>query len=235
MNNSAIPYWLTFAVLLAALYGGFKWYQVERSNSGVESGELSLPPLEEFELTASDGKPFRSAEMKGKVWVISFFFSTCPGSCKRLNANIKYLSGLDELADVTWVSITVDPETDTIEVLDAYAKTMNADPQRWLFARGEFDYVRRIAHDMLKVGGVSLKSHNDFAVIIDKQGEIAGMFNASSTEDSKKGIKTIEKCLAEPNEPKVDSERAGASARLSSPQAPPPEPAAPTPDKAEAA
>jgi cytochrome oxidase Cu insertion factor (SCO1/SenC/PrrC family) len=226
MNNSAIPYWLTFAVLLAALYGGFKWYQVERSNSGVESSEISLPPLEEFTLTTSDGKPFRSAEMKGKVWVVSFFFSTCPGSCKRLNANIKHLSSLDELADVTWVSISVDPATDTVEVLDAYAKTMNADPQRWLFARGDFDYVRRIAHDMLKVGGVSLKSHNDFAVIIDKQGEIAGMFNASSTADSKKGIKTIEQCLAEPSPPAINSQRAGAS--------PPPEPveSKPTPAKA---
>lgn len=223
MNNSAIPYWLTFAVLLAALYGGFKWYQVEQSRAGVETSEISLPPLEEFELTVSDGKPFRSAEMKGKVWVVSFFFSTCPGSCKRLNANIKYLSSLDELADVTWVSISVDPETDTIEVLDAYAKNMNADPQRWLFCRGDFDYVRRIAHDMLKVGGVSLKSHNDFAVIIDKQGEIAGMFNASSTDDSKKGIKTIEKCLAEPY---VPSEPPGEGA---------PEPESSTPKSAEAA
>ncbi len=217
MNNSAIPYWLTFAVLLAALYGGFKWYQVEQTRAGVETSEISLPPLEEFELTTSDGKPFHSAEMKGKVWVVSFFFSTCPGSCKRLNANIKYLSSLDELADVTWVSISVDPETDTIEVLDAYAKNMNADPQRWLFCRGEFDYVRRIAHDMLKVGGVSLKSHNDFAAIVDKQGEIAGMFNASSTDDSKKGIKTIEKCLAEPY---VPSEPPGEGAEAPGPSTP---------------
>ena len=213
MNNSAIPYWLSFAVLLAALYGGFKWYQVEQSRSGAETSEISLPPLEQFELTASDGKPFRSDEMKGKVWVVSFFFSTCPGSCKRLNANIKYLSSLDELADVTWVSISVDPDTDTIAVLDAYAKNLNADPERWLFCRGTFDYVRRIAHDMLKVGGVSLKSHNDFAVIIDKQGEIAGMFNASSNEDSKKGIKILEKCLAKPYAPGEGATAPGPSTR----------------------
>lgn len=205
MNNSAVPYWLTFAVLLAALYGGFKWYQVERSSfGGVASSEIDLPPLKEIELTANDGRPFRSADMKGKVWVASFFFSTCPGSCKRLNANIKYLSSLDELADVTWVSISVDPVTDTVAVLDAYAKNLNADPERWRFCRGEFDYVRRIAHDMLKVGGVSLKGHNDFAVIIDQQGEIAGMFNATSTADSKKGVETLKALLANP--PAADSD-----------------------------
>jgi protein SCO1/2 len=160
--------------------------------------------------------------MKGKVWVVSFFFSTCPGSCKRLNANIKYLSSLDELADVTWLSITVDPQTDTLPVLAAYAENMNADPQRWIFARADFDYVRRIAHDMLKVGGVSLKSHNDYAVIIDKRGEIAGMFNASSTNESKRGVDIIKQCLAEDDAPSKNSKRAGASPPPASPASEPP-------------
>jgi protein SCO1/2 len=82
MNNSALPYWLTFAVLLAGLYGGFKWYQFERTPTvHVETSEINLPPLDEFELTKSDGAPFRSTDMKGKVWIASFFFSTCPGTC----------------------------------------------------------------------------------------------------------------------------------------------------------
>jgi cytochrome oxidase Cu insertion factor (SCO1/SenC/PrrC family) len=198
MNNSALPYWLAFAVALAALYGGFKVYQSEqqRREAAIAAEELSLPPLTDFELTKSDGTPFRSADMKGKVWVASFFFSTCPGSCTRLNQNIKYLSSLDEIADADWVSITVDPATDTLPVLAAKAKELNADPERWYFCRGEFDDVRRIAHDYMKVGGVSLKGHNDYAVIIDKQGEIAGMFNAVSTNDSKKGLEIIKRELA---------------------------------------
>jgi cytochrome oxidase Cu insertion factor (SCO1/SenC/PrrC family) len=206
MSNSALPYWLALAVVVAALYGGFKVYQVEqnRGQTADSSEEISLPPLTDFELTKSDGTPFRSAEMKGKVWVATFFFSTCPGSCTRLNQNIKHLSSLDELADADWVSITVDPETDTLPVLAAKAKELNADPERWYFCRGAFDDVRRIAHDYMKVGGVSLKGHNDFAVIIDKQGEIAGMFNAVSTNDSKKGVEIIKRALAEEYVPKQE-------------------------------
>lgn len=206
MNNSALPYWLALAVVLAASYGGFKVYQVERNRreAAIAAEELSLPPLTDFELTKSDGTPFRSADMKGKVWIASFFFSTCPGSCTRLNQNIKYLSSLDEIADADWVSITVDPATDTLPVLAAKAKELNADPERWYFCRGEFDDVRRIAHDYMKVGGVSLKGHNDFAVIIDKQGEIAGMFNAVSTNDSKKGVEVIKRALAEEYVPKEE-------------------------------
>jgi len=200
MNNSAVPYWLAFAVVLAALYGGFKWYQVEQSRSAGDALLMvDLPPLEEFELTTQAGKPFRSRAMRGKVWVVSFFFSTCPGSCSRLNANIKYLSSLPEIKDATWVSITVDPVADTQAVLAAKAKELNADPERWLFCRSDdFDYIKRIAHDMLKVGGVSYKGHNDFAVVVGKDGSIAGYFNAISTQQSEKGVKLIEKCLAAP-------------------------------------
>ena len=198
MKTSALPYWLAFAAAVGALYAGFTLYRHEQQRQAqiAAEEEISLPPLTDFELTKSDGTPFRSADMKGKVWVTTFFFSTCPGSCTRLNQNIKHLTSLDEIADADWISISVDPETDTLPVLAAKAKELNADPERWSFCRGEFDDVRRIAHDYLHVGGVSLKGHNDFAVIIDKQGEIAGMFNAVSTQESKKGVEIIKRELA---------------------------------------
>jgi protein SCO1/2 len=219
MNNSALPYWLTLAVLLAALYGGFKWHQVQKTRPVGGLEEISLPPLEEFELTERSGELFRSRDMKGKVWVVSFFFSSCTGSCSRLNSNIKYLSALPEIGDVTWVSITVDPERDSLEVLRQYADGHNADPKRWLFCRGDFPYVKRIAHDMLKVGGVSYQGHNDYAVIIDRDGEIAGMFNATSVEQTARGIETLKKLIAKKDDANSDSKRASSSARLNSPQA----------------
>jgi cytochrome oxidase Cu insertion factor (SCO1/SenC/PrrC family) len=214
MNNSTLPYWLTFAVLLAALYGGFKWYQVQRYQSaGVASHEgLDLPPLTNFELTERSGKTFRSADMKGKVWVVSFFFSSCTGTCSRLNAGLSELSRRPEAKDVTFVSITVDPMPDTLPVLQAYADRHHADPDRWLFCRADdFDYIKRMADDVLHVG-VMYQGHKDYAVIIDKSGKIADMFNAVSTSDSERGMKVIQKCLAEPYQPDAKlTQRAGAS------------------------
>lgn len=206
MNSSSLPYWLTFAVLLAALYGVFKWRQIESGQmGGTMAVAESLPKLEEFELTERSGKPFRSSDMKGKVWVASFFFATCQGSCSRLNANIKSLADIPDVQDATWVSITVDPATDTLPVLNEYADRFGADPERWLFCRGDFGYVKRLADDVLRVGGVSYKSHNDYAVVVDKYGKVAGMFNATSTSDSKKGLEVIKKCLAEDYIPEVAS------------------------------
>lgn len=198
MKNSALPYWLTFAVVLAAAYGGFKLYQVQhfRSDLGGVTA-INLPPLENFELTDERGQPFRSADMKGKVWVVSFFYSTCPFSCARLNANIKSLTAKEELKDVTWVSITVDPAKDTQAVLSKYAQQLGADEDRWHFCRhDDFGYVKRLSEDVLRVGGVNYQGHNDYVVVIDQKGEIAGMFNGYDPDSLERGVGVIKKLLA---------------------------------------
>ena len=63
-------------------YGGWKWWQVQQfePNRGQAIAEDMVgPPLTEFELTERSGKPFRTADMSGKVWVATYFFTTCPG------------------------------------------------------------------------------------------------------------------------------------------------------------
>lgn len=197
MNNSSLPYWLTLAVLLAAAYGGFKWYQVEhaRPRGGIELADA--PPLEEFELTERSGEPFRSADMKGKVWAVTFFFSTCTGSCKQLNANLKYLNDQEDIEDVTWVSITVDPQTDTLEALRAYADSYNADPQRWLFVRGDLAYVRRIGRDILGIDDISYQGHKDYAVLIGRDGTVRGIYDAGRYSELERIEKKLVELLAE--------------------------------------
>ena len=198
MNNSSLPYWISLMVLLVASYGGWKWYQVQQFEKDRAVGGIKFvgPPLEEFELTERSGKPFRSVEMNGKVWVTTFFFATCPGACPRLNANIKQLNSLEELADVTWVSITVDPNNDTLPVLQEYAKQYQADPERWLFCRADLDYIKRVGTDFLKLP-VTWKGHNEMAVVIDKAGKLRGMYDATRLSQSEKLRELLVECLAE--------------------------------------
>lgn len=198
MNNSALPYWLSFMVLLVASYGGWKWYQVDQFQQAQATGgiEFSGPPLEDFELTERSGQPFRSDEMLGKVWVTTFFFATCPGNCERLNTSIKYLNSLEELKDVTWVSISVDPDTDTLPELQKYADRFQADSKRWLFCRGDFDYVKRVGVEVMKQP-ITWKGHNEMAVVIGKSGEIRGMYDASRLSQAEKLRELLVECLAE--------------------------------------
>ncbi|MDZ4656640.1 MAG: SCO family protein [Bythopirellula sp.] len=198
MNNSTLPYWLSLMVLFVASYGGWKWYQVQQFEASREVGGIAFdgPPLEEFELTERSGQPFRSADMRGKVWVTTFFFASCPGQCPRLNANIKQLHDLPELKDVTWVSITVDPDNDTLEVLNEYADRYQADPERWLFCRGEFDYIKRVGEEIMQLE-VTWRGHKDYAIVIDRAGKVRGMFDATSISQSQKLRLLLLDCLAE--------------------------------------
>jgi protein SCO1/2 len=198
MKTNALPYWLALMVVVAASYGAWKWWQVQQFQTSRSTGGLEFdgPPLEEFELTERSGQPFRSRDMEGKVWVATFFFATCPGSCSRLNANIQHLHNLEQLRDVTWVSITVDPQTDTLEKLREYADHHQADPERWLFCRGEFDYVRRVGRDFMNVD-VGYQSHQDTAVVIDKAGKIRGMYNAIRLSELEKLQKLLVKLIDE--------------------------------------
>ncbi len=212
MNHSALPYWLSLLVVIGAAYFGWKWWQVDQFQRNQSAGGIQYtgPPLEGFELSERSGKRFRSKDLQGKVWVVNLFFSTCPGTCKKLSGNIKMLHEREDLQDVTWVSITVDPGTDTQQVLQEYADRFGADPERWLFCRGDFKYIQRIGQEILSLP-VLWRDHNDYGVVIDKRGRARGSYDLNRTSNHAKLIKLIQECQAEESitiEPAVKKEEA---------------------------
>lgn len=198
LSGAALPLTLCAFVLVAALFGAWKWYQVQQwqiAKSDAIPASMVGPPLTEFTLTERSGKPFNSVDMHGRVWVASYFFTTCPGQCLRLNSNIQVLSNTPDLKDVIWVSITCDPDTDTVEALRAYADRWKADPERWLFCRADLEYTQRVAKGM-KIY-LSLKGHQDYAIVIDKQGKIRGVFDGTSESQCKRLHNLLIECLNE--------------------------------------
>jgi protein SCO1/2 len=197
-TETAIPFVLCFLLLVATSYGGWKLWQVHESESSggnAFSAGFIGPPIKDFELTERSGKPFRSSDMHGRVWVATYFFTTCPGQCLRLNANLQVLNNLSELNDVTWLSITCDPDNDTLEALRAYADRFKADPNRWLFCRGDLEYVQRVAKGMLLY--LSLKGHQDRAIVFDKSGKMRGEFDGTSELECNRMHDLLLKLLAE--------------------------------------
>jgi cytochrome oxidase Cu insertion factor (SCO1/SenC/PrrC family) len=194
--DAALPFFLALLVAFGMAYGGWTWYRVQRHESerGQAIEEIG-PPLKEFELTESSGKPFRTTDMRGKVWVATYFFTTCPGNCIRLNQNIQHMHKEPELKDVTWVSITCDPDTDTLDALQTYAMNLEADPERWLFCRAPLDYTQRVARGMNLY--LSRKGHQDYAVVVDKAGNIRGMYDATSLSESERLKKKLIECVNE--------------------------------------
>jgi protein SCO1/2 len=105
------------------------------------------------------------------------------------------MHNLPELADITWVSITCDPENDTLEVLRDYADRWKADPERWLFCRADLEYTQRVARGMNLFLGY--KTHQDRVVVIDNAGKVRGMFDATSKNECQRLHRILVECLKE--------------------------------------
>ena len=115
------------------------------------AGGESLPkikPAPEFMLTKQDGKRLALKELRGKVLAITFIFASCADTCPLLTAKMAGIQnrlGTDFGAKVFFVSITVDPERDTPEVLKRYADAHKANPAGWAFLTGTQSEIREVA------------------------------------------------------------------------------------------
>ena len=105
-----------------------------------------------FRLTERSGRAMTDADLADRVWVASFIFTHCPLSCPRITSVMKGLQARLAGTDVQLVSISVDPERDTPEVLADYARKFGADPDRWWFLTGPKADVERLIVERFKLG-----------------------------------------------------------------------------------
>jgi protein SCO1/2 len=111
----------------------------------------SLPKIKaapELTLTKQDGKRLALKDLRGKVLAITFIFASCTDTCPLLTAKmagIQNALGSDFGSKVHFVSITVDPERDTPEILKRYAEAYKANPAGWAFLTGTAAEIREVA------------------------------------------------------------------------------------------
>jgi protein SCO1 len=139
-------------------------------------------------LTLSDqnGDKFSSADLKGKVWLVSFVFTTCNGSCPATTHRMGQVQellkekGLTKDEKVRLVSITLDPARDTPEVLRDYMKLYDADPRSWTFLTGTSDDVKKViaAWDMwAKPAANGQLDHPSRIFLVDRKGTVREIYH----------------------------------------------------------
>jgi protein SCO1/2 len=150
-----------------------------------------LSQLPEFSLVGIDGKPYGSAELAGQVYIASFFFTSCRSICPTIMKGVARLQdgyAQRKIEGIRLVSISVDPEHDTPEVLADYAKGMGVDPLRWTLLTGEPEAVRRLVVDGFKTplgepAPVSPEpmdiAHTGKLVLVDGLGRIRGYYDST--------------------------------------------------------
>jgi cytochrome oxidase Cu insertion factor (SCO1/SenC/PrrC family) len=200
MKSAALALWITILATLIVGYGGWWAYQRLSADSLRFPGGAPRTPKPaaeflagkkpSFSLTERSGKSFDTAELKGNVWVVTFFYTSCPGPCFRQSQALQQVQKDLAGRDVRFVSITCDPGVDTPAQLRKYAERFNADPARWLFLTGEFDSIQGIAQKQFLLP-LDNQSHSDRAIVIDHRGEIRDVFDTLDPDEMKKMTKLL--------------------------------------------
>ncbi|MEM0924609.1 MAG: SCO family protein [Planctomycetota bacterium] len=165
----------------------------------IRNDEVARPPedeawLSKFTLTERSGKSVSSEDLIGTPYVVSFFFSTCPSHCPMQSQKLKELQTQFPGENVRLLSISVDPEVDTPEVLREYAARFGADKEQWLFLTGELDYIRRVGAEIFQQP-VNKGFHTDKLVLVDAKGKIEGFYTWPEPRQFKKLQRAIEGML----------------------------------------
>lgn len=165
---------ISFIILIFGIYAVPKIIDRFGGNDLVVIG-----PAPKFELTDQNHKKISNKDYEGKVYVAEFFFSTCPSICPIMNRNM--ISIQNEFfgnPKFGIVSITINPENDTPEVLKEHAKKLGAVAANWHFLTGDRDYIYRISNKGFNLyAGTNEKAeggfeHSGLFALIDKKGQI---------------------------------------------------------------
>lgn len=138
-----------------------------------------------FALTDSQGHSFDSKSLSGKVWIVDFIYTNCPGPCPRMTSQMhKLAEKLKGNDDIRLVSISVDPERDTPPVLNAYAHHFGGPAPNWVLLTGPMPTVDLLAANTFHIGTVRNRLvHSIRFMLIDKNGHIRGYYSTFDPDD----------------------------------------------------
>ena len=140
---------------------------------------VTIGPAPKFELVNQDNKNISNETFKGKVYVLEFFFSTCPSICPKMNLSMRSIE--DKFfgnPNFGIVSITINPENDTPKVLKSHRELLGVKSSNWHFLTGDKNYILDLSNKGFNIyAGENSKvsggfEHSGLFALIDKNGNI---------------------------------------------------------------
>lgn len=138
-----------------------------------------------FSFTNQHGKTITNQDYIGKVYLVEFFFTTCPTICPRMNKNLVAIQNhFPNRDDFGIASFTINPDFDTPEVLKAYADQYGVTQHNWHFLTGTKTEVYDLANKGFNLyaaqvdGAAGGFEHSGNFALIDKNGYIRSRVDA---------------------------------------------------------
>jgi len=176
-----LPFFAAAAMAAAILVTSPQVTNLE--SEGLELAVLGTSPS--FSLLDQEGRTVTDSALRGNILVIDFFFTSCRTVCPVQTSRMAQVQQrLDDTAGVHLISFSVDPETDTPDVLKAYAGRYGADPTRWSFLTGAPEAMDDVVSGYWQIveriprpdgAGFDI-AHSERFVLVDRAGQIRGFY-----------------------------------------------------------
>jgi len=158
-----------------------------------------------FTFTDQQSRSVQQTDLRGKVWIANFIFTSCAAECLVLSSRFAELQRLfvDE-KDIAFVSFSVDPQTDTPERLGQFAARWHADPTKWFFLTGETSevdalvkntFLLPLTRNPIEAGQLMSEKfiHSNRFAIVDRKGTVRCYVDGLQPES----ISTISRIVVE--------------------------------------
>lgn len=187
-------FFLIIVLALALVAGIGSWFAVVAFSA--KEKVRGLPPdkarqLVNFSFTDSSGRAVSRDELRGKILVVSFLFTSCSLTCPEVSKRMAEIQKLTaDAADVRLLSLTVDPRSDTPPVLAKWGARFGADTNRWNLLTGDQAQL----HFVIGTSFLATETNNPFnsmpgnfagtdrIALVDQQGWVRAFFDGLRVE-----------------------------------------------------
>lgn len=174
----------------------------ELAANGKDTIYHSIPP---FKFVNQNGDTITDKSYDGKIYVADYFFTTCKSICPKMTTELlriqekfAYTNGMVQI-----LSHTVNPENDSVPILNLYANMVHADPKMWKFVTGDkkqlYDLARNgyLLNALEGDGGPGDFIHSELFILVDKEKHIRGIYDGTKIKEVNNLIDAIKVLMAE--------------------------------------
>lgn len=164
---------------------GASWV-IQKARFSHDLPVIKLVP--DFSFTNQYGEIFTQDNLRGKVSVLDFFFTSCAGPCPIMTYNMKELyNDFSQINEVQFISITVDPILDTKLKLKEYAEIQGVYDKRWQFLFSDLGQIKNLKKNGFMLYADQLpQGHAIKFILIDENGKIRKYFDG--TDDASQAV-----------------------------------------------
>ncbi len=201
MRKKGLIYLFFFVLLLAGFYTAL--------TLTTDFAKVKLPILttvQPFTFLRQDSVMVTQVDVKKRVYVAEYFFTTCKGICPKMNKNMKYIyEKFKTDPNFMIISHTVNPDTDSLPILKHYADSLDASPSNWWFVTGTKEALYKTARESYLLDDPKNNTknieeqflHTQFFTLVDRNGRVRGVYDGIKKEEVEQLIHDITELIAE--------------------------------------